>query len=88
MLHLSRYCQEGYQELDRDHKKYWESLTGLKHAKGFLQGTSAGRTTELLKQKPVRWGTGLLTGHCHQKGHLLELEPANNPISEHYIGML
>jgi hypothetical protein len=23
---------------NRDHKNYWESLTGLKQAKGFLQG--------------------------------------------------
>jgi hypothetical protein len=32
-----------------DHKKYWESLTGLKHGEGFLQGPSARRTKELLK---------------------------------------
>jgi hypothetical protein len=32
-----------------DHKKYWESLTGLKQAKGFLQGPSVRRTKELLK---------------------------------------
>jgi hypothetical protein len=41
---------------NRDHKKYWESLTGLKQAKGLLQGTSARRTKELLKQKPVMVG--------------------------------
>jgi hypothetical protein len=29
---------------NRDHKKYWESLTGLKRAKGFLQGPSVRRT--------------------------------------------
>jgi hypothetical protein len=34
---------------NRDHKKYWESLTGLKQAKGFLQGPSVRRTKELLK---------------------------------------
>jgi hypothetical protein len=34
---------------NRDHKKYWESLTGLKQTKGFLQGPSVGRTKELLK---------------------------------------
>jgi hypothetical protein len=28
----------------RDHKKYWESLTGLKQPKGFLQGPSVRRT--------------------------------------------
>jgi hypothetical protein len=41
---------------NRDHKKYWESLTGLKQAKGFLQGPSLRRTRELLKQKPVTVG--------------------------------
>jgi hypothetical protein len=34
---------------DRDHKKYWESLTGLKQAKGFLQGPFVKRTKELLE---------------------------------------
>lgn len=34
---------------NRDHKKYWETLTELKHAKGFLQGSSARRTRKLLK---------------------------------------
>jgi hypothetical protein len=34
---------------NRDHQKYWESLTGLKQAKGFLQGPSVRRTKELLK---------------------------------------
>jgi hypothetical protein len=34
---------------NRDHKKYWESLTGLRQAKGFLQGLSVRRTKELLK---------------------------------------
>jgi hypothetical protein len=34
---------------NRDHIKYWESLTGLKQAKGFLQGPSVRRTKELLK---------------------------------------
>jgi hypothetical protein len=33
----------------RDHKKYCESLTGFKEAKGFLQGPSVRRTKELLK---------------------------------------
>jgi phosphoribosylformimino-5-aminoimidazole carboxamide ribonucleotide (ProFAR) isomerase len=34
---------------NKDHQKYWESLTGLKQAKGFLQGPSVRRTKELLK---------------------------------------
>jgi hypothetical protein len=34
---------------NRNHKKYWKSLTELKHAKRFLQGLSARRNKELLK---------------------------------------
>jgi hypothetical protein len=34
---------------NRDHKKFWNSLTGLKQAKGFLQEDSVRRTRELLK---------------------------------------
>jgi hypothetical protein len=34
---------------NRDHKKYWEFLTGLRQAKGFLQRPSVRRTKELLK---------------------------------------
>jgi hypothetical protein len=36
---------------NRDHKKYWESLTGLKEAKGFLQGPYVRRTKVVLKLK-------------------------------------
>jgi hypothetical protein len=34
--------------INRNHKKHWESLTGLKPAKGLIQGPSARRTKELL----------------------------------------
>jgi hypothetical protein len=34
---------------ERDHKEHWESLTGLKQAKGLIQGPSARRTKELLR---------------------------------------
>jgi hypothetical protein len=34
---------------ERNHKKYWESLAGLKQAKGLIQGPSTRRTKELLK---------------------------------------
>jgi hypothetical protein len=73
--HFSRDCQEGCQGLDRDHKKHWESLTGLKHAKGFLQEPSAWGSKELLKlnRNQLWWVTGLLTGHCHLEGHLLKM---------------
>jgi hypothetical protein len=33
---------------NRHHKTYWESLTGLKKVKGFLQETSAIRTRKLV----------------------------------------
>jgi hypothetical protein len=34
---------------DRNHKKYWESTTGLKQANGFISGPSARQTKDLLK---------------------------------------
>jgi hypothetical protein len=68
----------------RDHKKYWESLTGLEQAKGFLQGPSVRRTKELLKlnRNKLRWVTGLLTGHCHLKGHLFKMGLTESPTCE------
>jgi hypothetical protein len=68
----------------RDHKIYWESLTRLKQAKGFLQGRSVRRTKELLKlnRNQLRWVTGLLTGHCHLKEHLFKIGLTESPTSE------
>jgi hypothetical protein len=42
----------------RNHKEYWESLTGLRQAKELIQGPSAERTKALLrlKQRPVKIG--------------------------------
>jgi hypothetical protein len=56
-------------------KKHWESTTGLKQAKGFISGPSVRRTKDLLKlnRDQLRWVVGLLTGHCHLKGHLFKL---------------
>jgi hypothetical protein len=34
---------------NRDHKNYWESITQLKHAEDFLQGSSVRRRRKLLK---------------------------------------
>jgi hypothetical protein len=34
---------------NRNHKKHWESVTGLKQAKGLILGPSARRTKDLLK---------------------------------------
>jgi ribonuclease HI len=57
--------------LSRNHRKYWESVTGLTQAKGLILGTPARRTKDLLKlnRDQLRWVVGLLTGHCHLKGH-------------------
>jgi hypothetical protein len=49
---------------DRDHwralhKEYWESLTGLRQAKGLIQEPSARRTKDLLRLKArVSSGSG------------------------------
>jgi hypothetical protein len=58
-----------------NHKKYWESLTGLRQTKGLIRGSSAKRAKELLKldRNQLRWVVGLLIGHCHLKGHLFKL---------------
>jgi hypothetical protein len=63
---------------NRNHKKYWESVTGL------IQGPSARRTKDLLKlnRDQIRWVVGLLTGHCHLKGHLFKLGLTDDPICE------
>jgi hypothetical protein len=61
--------------INRNHKEYWESLTGFRQAKGLIQGPSARRTKDLLKlnRDQLRWVVGLLTGHCYLKGHLFKL---------------
>jgi hypothetical protein len=52
---------------NRNHKKCWETITGLTQAKGLIQGPSSRRTKDLLKlnRDQVRWVVVLLTGHCH-----------------------
>jgi hypothetical protein len=66
----------------RKHKEYWESLTGLRQAKGLIQ--RARRTKDLLRlnRDQLRWVVGLLTGLCHLKGHLFKLGLINDPICE------
>ncbi|PNF24898.1 hypothetical protein B7P43_G10162 [Cryptotermes secundus] len=63
------------------HKKYWGSLTGLRQAKGLIRGPSIKRAKELLKlnRNQLRWVVGLLTGHCHLKGHLFKLGLSDSP---------
>jgi hypothetical protein len=57
---------------------------GLKQAKGFISGPSARRTKYLLKlnRDQLRCVVGLLTGHCHLKGHLFKLGLTDDPTCE------
>jgi hypothetical protein len=66
------------------HEKHWKSLTGLRQAKGLIRGPSAKRASELLKldRNQLRWVVGLLTGHCHLKGHLFKLGLSDSPTCE------
>jgi hypothetical protein len=70
--------------MNRNHKKYWESTTGLKQAKGLSSGSSAKRTMGLLKLNTdqLRWVVGLLAGHCHLKRHLFKLGLTDDPTCE------
>jgi hypothetical protein len=64
--------------MNRNHKKHWESITGLK------LGPSAKRTKDLLKLNTdqLRWVVELFTGHCHLKGHLFKLGLTDDPTCE------
>jgi hypothetical protein len=60
----SRKCEE-----------YWQSIRGQRQAEDFLKVASSKRAGKLLNlsRNQLRVITGLLTGHCHLKGHLLKL---------------
>jgi hypothetical protein len=47
-------------------------------------GPSARRTKDLLRlnRDQLRWAVGLLTGHCHLKGHLFKLGLTDDPTCE------
>jgi hypothetical protein len=62
---------------------YHQSV-GLKQAKGFISGPSARRMKDLseLNRDQLRWVAGLLTGHCHLKGHLSKLGLTDAPTCE------
>jgi hypothetical protein len=65
----------------RGHHKCWQSSLGWRHAKGFVDRPSAKRSTELkLSRFKIRQVTGLLTGHCHLRGHLFNMRNVNNSI--------
>jgi hypothetical protein len=38
-----------------------------------------------LNRGQLRWVVGLLTGHCHLKGHLFKLGLTDNPTCERYL---
>jgi hypothetical protein len=73
-----------YLPRDRNHKKYWESVTGLTQAKELIQVPSARRTKDLLKlnRDQLRWVVGLFTGHCHLNGHLFKLRLTDEPFAK------
>jgi hypothetical protein len=60
------------------------ALFGLKQAKGLISGPSAKRTMDLLElnRDQLRWVVGLLTGHCHLKGHLFKVGLTDDPTCE------
>jgi ribonuclease HI len=51
--------------INRNRKKHWESVTGLREAKGLTLWPSARRVKDLLKlnRDQLRWVVGLFTGH-------------------------
>jgi hypothetical protein len=59
-------------------------IIGLEQGKGVLQGPSVRRTKELLKvnRNQLWWVTGLLSGHCHLKGHVFKIRLTNILICE------
>jgi hypothetical protein len=65
----------------RKHKEHWYSVHGQRQAKRFLKTSSAKKAVELLKlsRNQLKIMTGLLTGYCHLKGHLLKLGLLNSP---------
>jgi hypothetical protein len=67
-----------------NHKKHWESTTGLKQAKGLMSDPSAKRMKDLLKlnRDQLRWTVEKFTGHCHLKGHLFKLGLTDDPTCE------
>jgi hypothetical protein len=64
----------------RKHEEDWQSIRGQRQAKGFLKRSSAKKAGQLLNpsRNQLRM-TGLLTGHCHLKGHLFKLGLVNSP---------
>jgi hypothetical protein len=58
--------------MSRKHQEYWESLTGLRQAKGLIQEPPTKRTKDLLRinRDQLRWVVGLLTGQSPERTRL------------------
>jgi hypothetical protein len=64
----------------RKHEKHWKSICGQRQVEGFFERPSVKRAGELLNlsRNQLRIMTVLLTGHCHVKGHLFNLQLVDN----------
>jgi hypothetical protein len=67
--------------MSRKHDEHWQSICGQRWAKGFLKKPSAKKAAGLLylSRNQLRIMTGLLTVHCHWKGHLFKQGLVNSP---------
>jgi hypothetical protein len=61
--------------LNRNHKKQWESTTGLKQAKELIPGPSEKRTRDLLKveQRTTKMDSGTIHRTLSSKGTSLQI---------------
>ncbi|KAJ8914920.1 hypothetical protein NQ315_016074 [Exocentrus adspersus] len=61
--------------VNAQHKKYWNKITRHQHGKILIREPSAKLTRELLtlSRNKLRIITGLLTGHCALKAHLIRM---------------
>jgi hypothetical protein len=85
LQHLNWSCQESSQGLDKQKsQKHWESVTGLRQAKGLKLWPFARIMKDLLKlnREQLRWVEGLFTWHCHLKGHIFKLRLTDDPTCE------
>jgi hypothetical protein len=64
--HLNRSCQESGQGLNRDHRKHWDSLSGLKRGKQIHTGSLCQKNKTDRKREREgreRTHTQISTGH-------------------------
>jgi hypothetical protein len=62
----------------------WAEREQIPAESGFVSGSSARRTKDLLKlnRDQLRWVVGLHTGHCHLTGHLFKMALTDDPTCE------